>query len=117
VYALAQQLSKGKISYREAAAILSKPEHRDRISQLSLVFMLQDYAESIDTRNQPSTEYVLLILECAILSDDAASADAASLLLASLPAPYDPATVIAVLAVREKFWRQPEEVRQASMKQ
>jgi hypothetical protein len=103
VYALAQQLSTGKLSYRKAQATLSKSQHKDRISQLSLIFMLQDYAESINTANQTPTEYVLLILECAILSGDAASADAASSVLGGLPAPRDPAALVEVMGRARKL--------------
>jgi len=97
VYALAQQLSSAKVDFRQAIAVLSKPQHKDRISRLSLAFMLNDYAESLNTPTQPPTEYLLLILECAVLSRDAVSAGAASSVLGRLPAPRDPAAFIEVI--------------------
>jgi hypothetical protein len=76
IYALASQLDDGKISYDEALGYLRKPEHFDRISNLSLVFMLHDYAESLGQATQPSLCYLMLIGEAARLKDivDAASA-------------------------------------------
>jgi hypothetical protein len=68
-YALALKVSDG-FSHREAVRILSKPEHRARISKLSLAFMLRDWAEAMGTREFPDTEYLMLIAECALLSDN-----------------------------------------------
>ncbi|HZO47599.1 MAG TPA: hypothetical protein VFB68_17005 [Xanthobacteraceae bacterium] len=76
IYALALQLDAGKLSYDEALGYLCKPEHSERISSLSLVFMLHDYAESIGGATKPSLCYLMLIGEAARLKDfsDAASA-------------------------------------------
>src|SRR5262249_5697121 len=59
VYALASQVSGGKLPYADALHILSKPEHRQRISSLSLLFMLKDFGESLGKTSEVSTEYVL----------------------------------------------------------
>jgi hypothetical protein len=98
LYALGQQLSVGSIDYARAIAILQKPQHRDRISRLSLIFMLKDFAESLDTPSQAPVEYVLLILECALISRDVSSVAATSAILSKLPAPRDPASFVDVMA-------------------
>ena len=103
LYALGHQLSSGKIDYRGAVVILNKPEHRGRISQLSLIFMLKDFGESLDTPSQAPVEYVLLILECALISGDVASAVATSAILGRLPAPRDPASFIDVMERARKL--------------
>ena len=97
LYALGHQLSAGKIDYGRAMAILYKPQHRNRISPLSLWFMLKDFADTIDTASQTPVEYVLLILECAIASHNAPAADATSAVLGRMPAPRDPASFINVM--------------------
>jgi hypothetical protein len=70
VYVLASQLHSRRISYDEALAYLRKPEHKERISPLSLQFMLHDYVESMEQPNQPPIEMLLLIGEAALLIDD-----------------------------------------------
>lgn len=89
LWSLANCLENSKITYQKALSILAKPEHRERISLLSLLFMYQDYAETIGAENQPSTEYPMLLLECALLSRDTAMAKVGASILARSPAPKD----------------------------
>lgn len=87
VYAAAAQLSDDAITYRDAVALFTKPENRDRISPRTLQFMLFDYVEGIGTPHQPPIEYLLLVVECALLSDQHDAARAALSILAGLPFP------------------------------
>ena len=69
--------------------MLAKPEHSDRISPLSLKFLLYDYADSVGRSSEVSTEYVMLIDECALMTQNVPAAAAATALLAKLPPPTD----------------------------
>jgi hypothetical protein len=89
LYALAQRISSGSFQYEAAIKILAKPEHSDRISPLSLKFLLYDYADSVGRSSEVSTEYVMLIDECALMTQNVPAAAAATALLAKLPPPTD----------------------------
>jgi hypothetical protein len=89
LWALANSLENSKISYQKALSILAKPDNKERISPLSLGFMYQDYGETIGAENQPSTEYPMLILECALLSKNVAMVKVGALILAGSPAATD----------------------------
>lgn len=77
IYALALQLRNGQISYTDALDCLRKPAHFDRISNLSLVFMLRDYAESLGESSQPDLDYPMLVGEAARLKNLPGAASAA----------------------------------------
>jgi|GEM_PF-5850103 len=87
LYALASQLASRKISYKKALDILSKPIHRNRISLLSIQFMLKDFAESIGTPNTPHTEYLMLVTECGLKINDANAVSAVTAILPKLQLP------------------------------
>lgn len=72
-YALASKIKDGGFTFAQACQTLRKDEHRNCISSLSLVFMLRDFAEAIDTQNALGTEYLMMIGECALLSNDSQS--------------------------------------------
>lgn len=103
VYALASQVSGGKLPYADALQILSKPEHRQRISSLSLLFMLKDFGESLGETSQVSTEYVLLIIDCALISGDVPAASAGAAIASKLPAPRDSRTLVDVFTRARAF--------------
>lgn len=89
LYALAQKLSEKSLRYETALEIISKPAHRDRISPLSLEFMIYDFAEFLGTANETPTEYVMLIDECALLSQNVPAVEAATGLLGKINPPTD----------------------------
>jgi hypothetical protein len=66
-YVLACQLDNGTITYDGALRYLTNPPHRDRISPLSLAFMVKDYG---DAQDRPPIEYLMLIAEEARAVDD-----------------------------------------------
>ena len=65
IYVLASQLDSGTITYDYALEYLQKPQHKDRISQRTLLFMLKDYMDLWDEPNRPSLEYLMLMGESA----------------------------------------------------
>ncbi len=103
LYALGHQLAHGAIDYSRAVSIIRNPQNTNRISPLSLVFMLKDYAESLDTPNQPPVEYLLLILECALISRNVAAANVTIGILSKSPAPRDSASFIELMVRTQEF--------------
>jgi hypothetical protein len=77
VYALAAQVDSGRLGYNSALDYLQKPVHYDRISELTLQFMLYDYAESVGKVSQTSLVYVMLIGEAARIKNIPKAAAAA----------------------------------------
>lgn len=68
VYALAQQIPAGYITYDKARAKLARPEVVNLISQHQLIYMIQDYAEGLETTHEPPKTMLLMIGECALLA-------------------------------------------------
>lgn len=87
LYAMALQLSSEKLEYFRALEILTQPQNTQRISPLSLMFMLYDYADTIGKSNQGPVEYILLIAESALLTNDADSLSGAMAILPKLDLP------------------------------
>lgn len=103
LYALGHQLAQGAIGYSPAVSIIRNPQNTNRISPLSLIFMLKDYAESLDTPNQPPIEYLLLILECALISRNVAAVKVTIAILSKSPAPRDSGSFLDLLVRTQEF--------------
>ncbi|MFP5245518.1 MAG: hypothetical protein ACLGH0_02400 [Thermoanaerobaculia bacterium] len=103
VYSCALSADSDKISYKKAVEILRKPEHRQRISTLTLMFMLHDYAGTIGEASQPSPLYLMLIAECGMIGDIPPAVTTAIQFLAMMPAPAD-AAQLRDLVTRAKRW-------------
>jgi len=103
VYAAAQQLSGGRLTYAAARDLLAKPEHRERISPLSLRFMLVDYAESIGGTSEAPTEFVMLVNECALMSENVKAVVASVALLGKISTPADVQALIDLLQRSRTF--------------
>lgn len=67
IYVLTTQLNARQIGYDEALAYLKKPNHKQRISSLTLTFMIDEFVELYETPNQPSIELLMLVGEAARL--------------------------------------------------
>jgi hypothetical protein len=89
LWALANFLENSKITYQKALSILAKREYKERISPLSLQFMYKDYGDTIGSENQMGSEFPMLILECALLSQNISMVRVGALILSQLPAPSD----------------------------
>jgi hypothetical protein len=107
VYALSLKVSSGDLTYDDARATLLKEEHRARISPLSLQFMLQDYAETIGGTNESPIEYVMLVVECGILSaNESAVAAGAGILSQMTDLPKDIEALLDMLVRARAFLAQ-----------
>jgi hypothetical protein len=89
IYALSLSVSAGFISYDKGLRILNKKEHKERISPLSVTFFIKDFIESIETPQQPGTEYLMFIIECALISNNITYATVGLLLLDRLDPPKE----------------------------
>ena len=74
---LASQVNSAKQSYDAALDSLQKPIHVDRISPLTIHFMLVDYGDSIGSVSQPNLVYLMLIGEAGRIKQIATAASAA----------------------------------------
>lgn len=73
VYALAQLLQSDKIDITAAQSRLARPDTVQRISQHQLLYMIHDFADALDSPQEPPMTMMLLIGECALLGKNAAS--------------------------------------------
>lgn len=82
VYALGQLLQSDKIDIAAARSSLARPSVVQRISQHQLLYMIQDFAEVLDSPQEPPTTMLLLVGECALLGRNVVSLEIVCKILA-----------------------------------
>lgn len=81
VYALTQLLESDKIDIAAARSCLARPDTVQRISRHQLLYMITDFAETLDSPQEPPMTMMLLIGECALIGRNAASLEIACRIL------------------------------------
>jgi hypothetical protein len=72
VFALDQLLESEKIDLTAARSHLARPDTAQRISQHQLLYMIHDFAQALDSPQEPAMSMMLLIGECALIGGHAA---------------------------------------------
>jgi hypothetical protein len=85
VFTLSHQLADGKLSYHQVREKLSRPDVLKRISTHQLLYMVQDYVESMETPRQPPQTLLLLTGECALLGQKKKIVQIVAQLIANMP--------------------------------
>ena len=85
--ALSMSVSNGSVSYADGLKILNKKEHKDRISHSSIDYLFKDFMKTVGSPQQPSTEYVMFVAECALITEDILGASFGLALLSYIDPP------------------------------
>ncbi len=89
IHALGLSVSDSYISYAEGLRILNKQEHRERISHSSIVFFIRVFLDNIEAPEQPTTEYLMFVIECALIAGNRGGVATGLLFLGHLNPPKE----------------------------
>jgi len=83
--ALDSHVSSGRLDHAAAIRWLLRPHNRERITPRAVLYLLRDYVDNADDLDELRSEYVLLMAECALLTDDKNCMVIAAVLLRNVP--------------------------------
>jgi hypothetical protein len=92
--ALDSHVDAGHLDHAAAVQWLLRPRNRERITPRAVLYLLRDYIDNADELDEPRPEYVLLMVECALLADDKTCMVVAAILLRNVPPAADSSALL-----------------------